>query len=221
MFSLHDLLTALSIQRPIFHSEADFQHAFAWLLHQTYPNGSVRLELPVEVDKLMLHVDILLCSAEQNVAIELKYKTRGLVLEAADETFRLRNHSAQDIGRYDFIKDVYRLERFVAAYPNASGHAILLTNDSSYWGEAKTSNSVDAAFRLHLGRTLTGELKWHRRAAAGTIRSREAPIALRGAYPITWRDYSRVNSPSRYYSFRYVALEVIRTDKPNPICLNE
>jgi hypothetical protein len=217
-FSPHDLLAALSTQRPIFHSEADFQHAFAWLLHEKYPDASVRLEIPVQVDESVNHIDILVSNAGQMFAIELKYKTRGLVLDANDEAFQLRNHSAQDIGRYDFVKDVYRLERFVAASPNASGHAILLTNDSYYWIEAKRTTSVDAAFRLHLGRTLTGELKWHERAAAGTMRGRETPIAIRGAYPLTWRDYSRVESPKPGCNlFRYLALEVVRTDKPNEI----
>ena len=29
MFDVHDIMAKLSRQRPVFHSEADFQHAFA------------------------------------------------------------------------------------------------------------------------------------------------------------------------------------------------
>ena len=39
---LVDALTALAAERPVFHSEADFQHGFAWQLHALQPElGSV------------------------------------------------------------------------------------------------------------------------------------------------------------------------------------
>ena len=44
MIHLYDVLRSLSCQRPIFHSEADFQHALAWLIHLQHPDAIVRLE---------------------------------------------------------------------------------------------------------------------------------------------------------------------------------
>jgi hypothetical protein len=41
---LRDTLALLSQQRPIFHSEADFQHALAWRFHQTDETARIRLE---------------------------------------------------------------------------------------------------------------------------------------------------------------------------------
>jgi hypothetical protein len=54
------VLAALANLRPIFHSEAEFQHAIAWEIHKRLPRASVRLERPVEVSHLnkRLHVDI-------------------------------------------------------------------------------------------------------------------------------------------------------------------
>ena len=49
-----EILSALAEQRPVFHSEADFQHAFAWEIHQQLPMASVRLELPVQVSLTLL-----------------------------------------------------------------------------------------------------------------------------------------------------------------------
>ena len=37
-------MTALATKRPIFHSESDFQHAFAWEARNIYPDLDVRLE---------------------------------------------------------------------------------------------------------------------------------------------------------------------------------
>src|SRR4029077_4221383 len=104
------------------------------------------------------------------VPIELKYKTRKLSLEISGETYSLRNHSAQDTGRYDFIKDISRLEAITASYPEALGYAILLTNEGAYWKGKSSKRTVDAAFRLHEDRVLAGECAWSKRPSAGTTK---------------------------------------------------
>ena len=38
-------MAALARVRPLFHSEADFQHAFAWQLHSAHPDARIRLEI--------------------------------------------------------------------------------------------------------------------------------------------------------------------------------
>src|SRR5438093_9584716 len=141
-------MTTLAIERPLFHSEADFQHAFAWLLQRQHPAACVRLELPIRTDGVAIHLDVFATFEDCAVAIELKYKTRALTFTVGSEEFILMNHSAQDIGRYDFIKDVQRLEAFVGARTGAVGYAILLTNDSAYWTSGRNPGSVDASFRL-------------------------------------------------------------------------
>lgn len=37
------VMQSLSVKRPIFHSEADFQHALAWELQSEFPKASIRL----------------------------------------------------------------------------------------------------------------------------------------------------------------------------------
>jgi hypothetical protein len=44
MITLENTLPSLSRERPIFHSEADFQHALAWHIHPRHPDTRVRLE---------------------------------------------------------------------------------------------------------------------------------------------------------------------------------
>ena len=39
------VMAKLSSARRLFHSEADFQHAFAWVLHEVNPSLNIRLEV--------------------------------------------------------------------------------------------------------------------------------------------------------------------------------
>ena len=136
-------MKGLAQDRPIFHSEADFQHALAWHIHEVMPDCRVRLEFKPQAKScpgknkscLGMYLDIWLESMGVAVAVELKYRTQKLVLERTGESFALRNQAAQPLGRYDFIKDIRRLERVVADGPAETGFAVLLTNDPSYWEE--------------------------------------------------------------------------------------
>ncbi len=205
---LQAIVHELAKRRPIFHSEADFQHALAWGIHGAYPSADVRLEINVRGLGRREHIDILVRNGVASAAIELKYKTKQLDLVHGGEDFRLLNHGAQDIGRYDFIKDLVRLERFAQSYPNAIGYALLLTNDENYWKESKRASTADAMFRLHEGGILSGRRAWGEGTGAGTMKGRENPLVLGSAYTVRWFDYSRLSNGTT--RFRYVLLEVKR-----------
>lgn len=199
------VLTSLAENRSVFHSEADFQHAFAWEIQHAAPDCDIRLEYRFPDPHKRIYLDIWVRDAKSALAIELKYKTRGLRTTVGEEVYELLDQSAQDIGRYDFLKDVQRLEQVAAGRSGSAGYAILLTNDSSYWAFPRDGGSVDAAFRLHEGRVLTGKLGWDVKAAPGTTRTREEPIVLRASYELRWRDYSDLGTKS-YGRFRYLLL---------------
>ena len=85
----------------------------------------------------------------------------------------------------------------------------MLTNDRSYWTASNRSVTVDAGFRLHEGRTITGQLEWGAAASEGTRRAREAALLLTGAYQLNWRDYSTVGD-GPCGRFGYVLVNVAR-----------
>ncbi len=205
MIELPSLLEGLSRTRPIFHSEADFQHALAWAIHEGYPDANIRLEYK-PFPKERLYVDIWV-SGTKNAAIELKYLTRGLEVDLDGEGFSLKNQAAQDISRYDVLKDIARLERIVSEVPGTVGYAVVLTNDSAYWKSPIRADTVDAAFRIHEGRTISGTLHWSDNAGHGTTKGRETPLALASSYHIAWRDYSAV-PVSSYGQMRCLMIEV-------------
>jgi len=202
------VLHELAAKRKLFHSEADFQHALAWGIHERYPDCSIRLEFTPSEPSPRLHVDIWVAHAGTVTAIELKYKTRLLRADVDGDAFHLTSHAAEDLGRYDFLKDVCRLERITSAR-GATGYAVLLTNDSAYWVSARGNDTVYAAFQIHEGRHLEGTMSWASHAGAGTMRGREEPIQLQGRYEAHWENYSQVQPISMPYSrFRYLLIEV-------------
>lgn len=205
MLAIHDCLKALAGERPLFHSEADFQHALAWQIQQLLPDAKIRLELPLK-GETRRYLDIAVQDGADRVLIELKYKTRSFRVRASDEEFILRDQGAQDVGRYDFLKDIERLETMLAEQVGNRGYAILLSNDHGYWTQAR-SHTVDAAFRLHEESLLSGTRHWDQNTAAGTMRGREAPIRLRDKYHNRWRDYSQVTEGVGG-QFRYLLHEV-------------
>lgn len=200
-----DVMEGLFRKQPIFHSEADFQHALAWRIRETLPECRPRLEFnPFPPERLYL--DIWLAGAR--IAIELKYRTRKLNLCFCGERFALRDQHAHDIGRYDFIRDIGRLERATESPLSATaGFAVMLTNDPLYWKPTQREDTVDAAFHLGHERTIEGEMAWSSRAAQGTTKGREEPLRLKGRYEAKWRNY-RDFEEGKYSEFRYLAVEV-------------
>lgn len=205
VLEIRSFMVELAGKRPVFHSEADFQHAFAWQLHQQYPESKIRLEYPFQVDR-WIYVDIWAGIDEMRYAIELKYRTSQLQFSHQDETYNLKTHSAQDLGRYDFLKDVQRLENITRSSSDTIGLALILTNDRGYWNPGR-ADTVDTDFRLHEARVISGSLRWQDHAATGTTKDRSESLSFRNQYYIQWQSYSRVADTSRG-DFRYCVLEV-------------
>ncbi len=192
---LHVILKGLSDKRPVFHSEADFQHALAWEIQKMYPSAQIRLEYRVPNVSEKIYLDILVELAGERIGIELKYKTQRWTGKVLEEPFELKEQSAHDVARYDFVKDVQRLETFVRM--NDKGFAVFLTNSPSYWKTGR-EGTVDAKFRIHEGVVLSGKMSWLSHASAGTMSGREAPLCVRGRYRLNWQDYATIPQHFRY-----------------------
>ena len=204
---IHGLMQELSNSRPIFHSEADFQHALAWHIHNMMPNSQVRLEYPNRHDDSTRYLDVWL--PQEKIAIELKYPTRELELNRDSEHFRLVSHYDQRYRRYGFIKDIQRLEQVVKERDASGGFAVLLTNDAYYWKSPIKSwrTKSDGDFRLHEGRKVTGRLAWSESARERTEGNRRESIGIAGSYVLRWRKYSNFVGEENG-RFQYLAVAV-------------
>jgi hypothetical protein len=181
--------------RPVFHSEADLQHALAWIAHQADPDLRVRLETR---PKPGLRLDLLLSRPDlgTHLVLELKYLTSAWAGEVDGEQFALLNHGAQDIRAYDVVKDIHRVERFVYHQAGWSGAVLVLTNDPSYWQRPGHGRATNAdAFRIYEGNQLVGERSWGANTGIGTMKGREARIVLNGDHKCSWSEYSAMSGP--------------------------
>lgn len=203
MIEITELLDELSKERPIFHSEADFQHALAWKIHEKYSDLNIRLEKRITLNDKEIYIDVFIHKGNNIVAIETKYKTKNINITVSNEEFNLKNHSAPNNNRYDFIKDISRIEECLKKYLNGYAFAIFLTNDSSYWEISRGTDTQDKDFRIHEGRIIKGKLSWKEGASKKT---RSEPIILKGKFKLTWKDYSDVKK--RNGNFRYLLVKI-------------
>ena len=206
MLDLSYILQILSQKRPIFHSEADFQFALAWEIKQALPDCQIRLEFPPPSDPSK-SIDILVRYGEFVYPIELKYKSTLLSITSSAESFILKNHGAQDLGCYDFLKDLCRVESLACSLDNfKAGFAIWLTNDPFYWQEPRNPSVGYAEFSVHDDAVKSGVMRWAQHLGSGTIKNREEALVLNGEYKIKWSTYSDLDVPNGL--FKYVLLTI-------------
>ena len=204
--SLHSVMEVLAQSRPVFYSESDFKHALSWQIQQDNPSIRIRQEVGNLIEGPdRRYVDIWL--PDSRTAIELKYRTRTAAITQGDEEFRLRDQSAQDLGRYGFCLDIARLEGIIGSGKARNGYAVLLTNEPLYWNRPNKPDVNDADFVLYENREITGTLSWEPRTSASTLKGRETPLEIRGRYKADWREFS--DPPGTGYTgFRYLLLQV-------------
>lgn len=203
MIIVENLMAALANRRPVFSSEADFQHELAYEIRRADQSLDARLEWPLVAPERGA-IDVIIVG-ETHFALELKYLCKALHTTLDGELITLRQHGALDQRRYDVCKDVTRME----AYANKTGceaGVLVLTNDPSYWRPRVRTDSADIAFSLSDLRELSGPLSWGASAGSGTRKSREKVLVISGRYTLAWRDYSVVDGKSG--KFRYLWIPV-------------
>lgn len=206
------LLAELAAERPLFHSEPDFQHALAWKLLTTFPDAQLQLDYSPVSKKAPRH-DIWLDADGVSLAIDVKYVTRKLTAQVDGNLYNLKNQSIEEARCYDFARDISRLENIVQTRPGALGYALFLTNNSTYWTHAPDENdSAGKDFRLFQGNTLGGVLNWNGPVDAETLTGREEPLRLTHTYELSWHGYSQISNVPQDGSFRYLLVKVSPSD---------
>ena len=212
---INALMTNLSDKRKIFHSEADFQHAFAWQIQEMYENLEIRLESKKFIDGSRKYVDIWLIDPEtkKNYFIELKYKKKKFkyILEKTGEIFDLRTQ-ARDTGAFDFFQDIFRLESFTKDKDLMhGGAAILLTNEHLFWEEEESKDTTSYNFRLDNGRKTELIMEWSDEESAASV-NKPFKIELQNSYKLEWKKYSEVGKEPNQNNrlFRWLGVEVLK-----------
>lgn len=210
--SLPEVMAKLRQDRPVFHSEADLQHGFARALWELAPKIQSRLEVRQYVPGAVgaEYLNLLCIGPTARTAIEFKYFTAywtGMAGQPAEE-YALKSHAATDLARLGFVSDIARLERF-GNRPDQNGLALLITNEAGLWTPPKQGGTRDRDFRIHQGRTLTGQLLW-----GGGDYPRNTRV-LRGSYVFNWHPHSlQEGSGGR---FQYLAVFTAPKPPSDPV----
>ena len=197
------ILKNLAGERPVFHSEMDFQLALAWCWREMFPHFQFRLEYPLDLSSNK-HCDIVILADGRIVmAIELKYLTEKLEYKNEGEVFKLNAQGAQLVRRHGILKDIERMEGFLEKNPAAQASVIVITNRSIYWrGSGKGTD--DEEFDIQQGATITGVRKW--KGADKKWKREKGSVKISGTYKMEWQDYSEVDG--KFGLFRYLHVPI-------------
>ena len=208
------IISDLAKIRGIFHSEADFQHSLGLLLSKKY-NFQVRLEIPFEIPhyykesdkKLKVELDIFM--PKEKIGIELKYKTKEGTFERHGETFNLKQHGAQNLGRFDYFDDIRRLQLLKGENIINKGYAFFLTNDPLYWKPIIRKN-FSSNFSMQDERIIESNTKlgWTGNPCEGSVTKKRLypnnPIILDNKHQLKWHEFFNL----RGVSFKYLIVEI-------------
>ncbi len=184
--------------------EEQLQLDLAWELKKFFGNDAeIYLEYAVSGQGKRRYYDIVIESESELIPIELKFKTKAV------EGYEYSNHAAQDLGRYDFWRDVERIESFGKKFGRKfkNGYAILVTNDTPYWNRSGEGRLYEQ-FSTKDQRTLSAGivLKWRKGYNEQSVgKNRCQDITINGDYTLNWTD---VTSPDGGAYFRALILEV-------------
>lgn len=157
-----DIVSFIQSNGKLLFNERDFQTQLAVWLRQSH-NAYDDVALEYYVPKICLgdeyiweqedlRMDIVVEKDGEFVPVELKYKTKnarvslsrfGVKLEGLHEV--MKNQGAQDHGRYDFWKDIRRIELVRKHFTNVKGGlAVFMTNDEAYTKEPRATSNNQA-----------------------------------------------------------------------------
>lgn len=204
---LHLAMARLAGNRNAFWSEADFQFALAWELKQILSTATIHLERCFQHPSLEkdYHLDIWIEEAGKIFPIELKYKTKDATIPQNNGLqISLKNHGAVDLGCYDYLKDIARIEDVAQHEPSfAKGFAIMLTNEQKYCTHVKVRSAYDN-FKIYQEATRTGNLTWGlTRKGTTFVCGDRLPFALKGVYTMNWTPYN-----NSQHGFMYLINEI-------------
>ena len=162
-----DVFAFLWSNEELLFNERDFQmHLATWLHNSTNAYDDVDVEYYVPKSELEnyvwdseLRLDIVVKKDGEYCPVELKYKTKKVERQISrfnemldDKVVVMKNQSAQDLGMYDFWKDIRRVELVRNRFKNVKGGlAVFVTNDRLYT-KASRENSNNYLLNMTEGK---------------------------------------------------------------------
>lgn len=182
------ILSRLKEKRFAFHSEADFQFQLAWTIKELYlDRADILLEAPNILNGKKAFIDIVvMLDNNKIIPIELKYKTKKSSFESNKNKFNLGNQSAHDLGNFDYLTDIERIETYRSQnYGFSEGYAIMITNDPLYT-KITNSDTKNKEFSIGHKEIKKGLMTWRDDSSIYKDNHRKPSIELKSEYEMNW-----------------------------------
>lgn len=198
----NDVFAFLESNNELLFNERDFQmHLATWLRNSDNHYDDVDVEYYVPWQELEnyiweseLRLDIVVKKDGEYCPVELKYKTKKLKRkisrfseELTDDVIVMKDQGAQDLGMYDFWKDVRRVELVRNRFECVTGGLVVFaTNDEFYVrGSKKDSNN----YLLNITEGEHSPIKhWQNEQSACAKMRAYRSFEVEKAYSIEWHN---------------------------------
>ena len=207
-----DVFAFLESYNELLFNERDFQmHLATWLRNSTnhYDDVDVEYYVPkTELDNYIwdseLRLDIVVKKDGEYCPVELKYKTKKVERQISrfdemldDKVVVMKNQGAQDLGMYDFWKDVRRVELVRNRFKNVKGGlAVFVTNDQLYT-KASRQNSNNYLLNMTEGKHSVIKHWQNEDSACAKMKSYKS-FEVEKEYSIKWHHRNVDNIPFHY-----------------------
>lgn len=207
-----DIFAFLESNEELLFNERDFQmHLATWLRKSANDYDDVdveyyvpKIELPNYVWDSELRLDIVVKKDGEYCPVELKYKTKKVERQISrfdeildDKVVVMKNQGAQDLGMYDFWKDVRRIELVRNRFAKVKGGlAIFVTNDALY---TKASRPESNNYLLNMNEGKHSVIKhWQNENSACAKMNSYKSFEVEKEYSINWHHRNVDNIPFHY-----------------------
>lgn len=207
-----DIFAFLESNEELLFNERDFQmHLATWLRKSANDYDDVdveyyvpKIELPNYVWDSELRLDIVVKKDGEYCPVELKYKTKKVERQISrfdemldDKVVVMKNQGAQDLGMYDFWKDIRRIELVRNRFEKVKGGlAIFVTNDALY---TKASRPESNNYLLNMNEGMHSVIKhWQNENSACAKMKSYKSFEVEKEYSINWHHRNVDNIPFHY-----------------------
>ena len=206
-----DVMAFLESNEELLFNERDFQmHLATWLRNSSnrYDDVDVEYYVPCqELDNYVwgseLRLDIVVKKDDEYCPVELKYKTKKVERKISrfdedltDDVVVMKNQGAQDLGMYDFWKDVRRVELVRNRFERVKGGlAVFVTNDVFYTKGSKESSN-NYLFNMSAGKAHSRQKHWAN--PESTCAKSHPDFEVEREYTIEWRN-RKIDGVEFYY----------------------
>ena len=207
-----DVFAFLESYNELLFNERDFQmHLATWLRNSANHYDDVDVEYYVPKTELgnyiwdsELRLDIVVKKDGEYCPVELKYKTKKVERQISrfdemldDKVVVMKNQGAQDLGMYDFWKDVRRVELVRNRFKNVKGGlAVFVTNDQLYT-KASRQNSNNYLLNMTEGKHSVIKHWQNEDSACAKMKSYKS-FEVEKEYSIKWHHRNVDNIPFHY-----------------------